>query len=103
MGDDSDHASQAAASKKEDLGQRVIEGVTAKGTRTTTEIAAGAVGNELPITVIGEEWVSADLKVLVMTRHADPRTGETTYRLTGIIRGEPDPSLFEPPAGVSVK
>ena len=98
-----EHASQAAASKKEDLGQRVIEGLTAKGTRTTTEIAAGAIGNELPITVIGEEWVSADLKVLVMTRHADPRTGETTYRLTGIIRGEPDPSLFEPPAGVSVK
>ena len=98
-----EHASKATAPKKEDLGQRVIEGVTAKGTRTTTEIAAGAVGNELPITVIGEEWVSADLKVLVMTRHADPRTGETTYRLTGIIRGEPDPSLFEPPAGVSVK
>ena len=99
----SEHASQAAASKKEDLGQRVIEGLTATGTRTTTEIAAGAIGNELPITVTGEEWVSADLKVLVMTRHADPRTGETTYRLTGIIRGEPDPSLFEPPAGVSVK
>jgi hypothetical protein len=37
-----------------------------------------------------------------MTRHADPCTGETTYRLTGIVRGEPDPSLFEPPAGVSV-
>jgi hypothetical protein len=99
----SEHASQAAATKKEDLGQRVIEGLTAKGTRTTTEIAAGAIGNELPITVIGEEWVSVDLKVLVMTRHADPRTGETTYRLTGIVRGEPDASLFEPPAGVSVK
>lgn len=99
----SEHASQAASPKKEDLGQRIIEGVTAKGTRTTTEIAAGAIGNELPITVIGEEWVSVDLKVLVMTRHADPRTGETTYRLTDIVRGEPDPSLFEPPAGVSVK
>jgi hypothetical protein len=99
----SEHASQAAATKKEDLGQRVIEGLTAKGTRTTTDIAAGAIGNELPITVTGEEWVSVDLKVLVMTRHADPRTGETTYRLTGIVRGEPDPSLFEPPAGVSVK
>lgn len=99
----SEHASQAAAPKKEDLGQRTIEGLAAKGTRTTTEIAAGAIGNELPITVVGEEWVSVDLKVLLMTRHADPRTGETTYRLSGIVRGEPDPSLFEPPAGVSVK
>lgn len=98
-----EHASKGAAPKKEDLGQRVIEGLTAKGTRTTTEIAAGTVGNELPITVTSEEWVSVDLQVLVRTRHADPRTGETTYQLTGIVRGEPSPSLFEPPAGVTVK
>jgi len=98
-----EHASKGAAPKKEDLGQRVIEGLTAKGTRTTTEIAAGAIGNELPITVTSEEWVSVDLQVLVRTRHADPRTGETTYQLTGVVRGEPSPSLFEPPAGVTVK
>jgi hypothetical protein len=88
---------------KEDLGEQVMEGVTAKGTRTTTVIPAGALGNELPITVTSEEWLSPDLKVLVMTKHADPRSGETTYRLTGITRGEPDPSLFELPAGVTIK
>jgi len=94
---------EAAAPTKEDLGQQVIEGVTAKGTRTTSVIPAGAIGNELPITVTSEEWTSPDLKVLVMTRHVDPRAGETTYRLTGITRGEPSPSLFELPAGVMVK
>jgi hypothetical protein len=94
---------EGAAPKKEDLGQQTIEGLTAKGTRTTIEIPAGTIGNDLPIVAVGEEWVSVDLKVLVMTRHADPRMGETTYRLTGIVRGEPDPSLFEPPAGVTVK
>jgi hypothetical protein len=99
----SEHATRGGAPKKEDLGQRVIEGLTAKGSRTTTEIPAGAVGNELPIIVTAEEWVSVDLKVLVLTRHADPRSGETTYRLTGIVRGEPAPALFEPPAGVTVK
>ena len=105
------HADQAAAphaggelrATKEDLGQQVIEGVTAKGTRTTTVIPAGAIGNELSITVTSEEWFSPDLKVLVMTKHADPRSGETTYRLTGITRGEPDPSLFELPAGVTIR
>ena len=71
--------------------------------RTTTEIAAGAIGNELPIVVTAEEWVSTDLKVLVLTRHADPRSGETTYRLTNIVRGEPAATLFEAPAGVTVK
>jgi hypothetical protein len=66
-------------------------------------IPAGAIGNELPITVTSEEWLSPDLKVLVMTKHADPRSGETTYRLTGITRSEPDPSLFELPAGMTIK
>jgi hypothetical protein len=99
----SDQPSNGATPKKENLGQRVIEGLTAKGSRTTTEIPAGAIGNELPIIVTAEEWVSVDLKVLVLTRHADPRSGETTYRLTGIVRGEPAPVLFEPPAGATVK
>ena len=99
-----EHASADAKNiQKEDLGQQVIEGVPAKGSRTTTVIPAGAIGNELPISVTSEEWTSVDLKVLVMTKHSDPRSGETTYRLTGITRGEPDPSLFEAPAGVIIK
>jgi len=41
----------------------------------------------------------ADLQVTVMSKHSDPRFGETTYQLTGIQRAEPDHSLFEiPPA-----
>ena len=88
---------------KEDLGEQVVEGVMAKGTRTTIVIPAGAIGNEQPITVTSEEWFSPDLKVLVMTKHADPRSGETTYRLTDISRGEPDASLFDLPAGVTIK
>jgi hypothetical protein len=96
-------AGSASPATKEDLGQQVIEGVTVKGTRTTTVIPAGAIGNELPITVASEEWLSPELKVLVMTKHADPRSGETTYRLTGITRGEPDASLFDLPAGVTIK
>jgi hypothetical protein len=92
-----------STAKKEVLGEQVLEGVTTKGTRTTTVIPAGAIGNELPIAVTSEEWFSPDLKVLVMTKHADPRSGETTYRLTGIMRGEPAPSFFELPAGVTIK
>ena len=96
-------AGVSSTAKKEDLGDQVIEGVTAKGTRTTTVIPPGAIGNEQPITITSEEWFSPDLKVLVMTKHADPRSGETTYRLTGITRGEPEPSLFDLPAGVTIK
>ena len=32
--------------------------------------------------------------MLVLTRHSDPRTGDSGYRLTNIVRAEPDHSLF---------
>jgi hypothetical protein len=88
---------------REDLGEQTIDGVLAKGTRMTTIIPAGAVDNELPIKIVSEEWVSPDLQVLVMTRHSDPRVGDTTYRLTNIERVEPARSLFELPAGFTLK
>lgn len=87
-----------SAQKKEDLGQRTIEGVVADGTRTTTTIPAGEVGNERPIDVVSERWYSSDLQVLVMSKDTDPRMGETTYQLTNVSRVEPAASLFEVPA-----
>jgi hypothetical protein len=83
---------------RQDLGQRTIEGMNARGTRITTTIPAGAIGNEQPIRVVSEEWFSPDLQVLVLTKHSDPRSGETTYTLSNIVRAEPDRSLFEIPA-----
>ena len=92
-------ATEKGQSTKEDLGQQTVQGVTATGTRTTTTIPAGAIGNEQPITIVSEEWFSSELQVLVLTRHSDPRSGETTYRLSNIDRSEPAKSLFDPPAG----
>ena len=88
---------------KEDLGEQTIEGVLAKGTRTTTTIPAGALDNEQPIRIVSEEWISSELQVLVMTKHSDPRVGETTYRLVHLTRTEPDKSLFELPAGYTIR
>ena len=58
------------------LGQQVVEGVLATGTRTTTTLPAGTIGNEQPIVVLSEQWFSEELKVLVMTKHSDPRSGD---------------------------
>jgi len=88
---------------KEDLGKQTIEGVEAEGTRTTITIPAGEIGNERPIEIVSERWYSPELQLVVMTRHSDPRTGETTYKLTNINRAEPAKSLFEVPAGYTVK
>ena len=87
----------------EALGKRVIEGVEAEGTRTIMTIPAGQVGNELPIQVVSESWFSAELQAVVMSKHSDPRMGETTYRLTGINRSEQSRSLFEVPADYKIE
>jgi hypothetical protein len=41
--------------------------------------------------------------MVIMSKHRDPRSGETIYRLTNINRSEPDRSLFEVPADYKVK
>jgi hypothetical protein len=79
-----------------------MEGVAVEGTRSTTTIPAGEIGNEQPITIVSERWTSPDLKVLVMSKQSDPRFGETTYRLTNLTRGEPSPQLFEIPSDFQV-
>ncbi|HJZ66875.1 MAG TPA: hypothetical protein VKF81_01935 [Blastocatellia bacterium] len=89
--------------KKESLGKQTIEGVEAEGTRFTTTIAAGEIGNEQPINIISERWYSEELQTVVMSKHSDPRLGENTYRLTNINRAEPAHSLFELPSDYTVK
>jgi TonB family protein len=89
--------------KNESLGKQSIEGVEAEGTRKTVEIPAGEIGNERPIEIVFERWYSPELQVVVMTRHSDPRFGETTYRLMNINRTEPARELFEVPADYKVQ
>jgi len=86
----------------EDLGKQTIEGVEAQGTRITITIPTGEIGNERPIEIVNERWYSPELQMDVMTRQNDPRTGETTYRLTNINRSEQAKSLFEVPADYTV-
>ena len=83
--------------------RKTLDGVAVEGRKTTSVIPAGQIGNEQPITIVSEEWRSPELNVLVMTRHADPRSGESIYRLTNIVRAEPDPSLFMVPPDYTVK
>jgi hypothetical protein len=93
----------AGSTSREELGTQNIEGVPATGSRTTTTIPAGAIGNLQPIKAVVEQWFSSDLGVLVMTKHSDPRVGETIYRLQSIVRAEPDRSLFTIPPDYTLK
>lgn len=83
--------------KTEELGTRDFDGIAAEGTRRVTTIPAGAIGNELPIETVYERWFSKELGMVVYSKNSDPRFGEQTYKLTNIVRSEPDQSLFSVP------
>jgi len=88
--------------KKEDLGAQTIAGVAAQGMRMTKTIPAGQIGNEKPITIVREIWYSNELQTVVMSKHSDPWSGETSYTLTNIQRAEPDATLFAVPSEYTV-
>jgi hypothetical protein len=89
--------------RTESLGQQTIEGVTAEGTRSVVTIPAGRIGNDRPIEIVSERWYAPQLQVVVLSRHSDPRFGETTYRLTNLSRDEPDAAAFAVPSDFTVK
>jgi hypothetical protein len=78
----------------EELPRQEINGIPAKGERITTTIPAGTFGNDRDVKVVNERWYSEDLQVLVKSINNDPRFGTTTYELTNIVQGQPDPALF---------
>lgn len=86
----------------ESLGTRQVEGVKATGTRASTTIPLGQIGNDRAFQVTDERWESPELQVLVMSRQSDPRTGVVEYRLTNISRAEPPPDLFTVPPDYTV-
>jgi hypothetical protein len=92
----------AQAAQTEALGTRDIEGVKAVGSRRTTTVPIGQIGNDRPFNITYEQWESPELQVLVQSRQSDPRTGIVEYRLTAIVRQEPPPDLFAVPSDYTV-
>jgi len=86
----------------ENLGDQTINGIHATGTRVTTTIPAGQMGNEQPINVVSEDWYSPELKVMVMTKHTDPWAGQLTTQFANVNTSEPDSSLFTIPSDYRV-
>jgi hypothetical protein len=85
-----------------DLGRDQVAGVEAIGTRETTTINAGVMGNDRAISVVKEFWYSQQLGINVVEKRNDPRYGAQTFTVDPISLGEPDASLFEIPAGFRI-
>jgi hypothetical protein len=89
--------------KTESLGKQTIEGVEAEGARSVITIPEGRIGNDRPIEIISERWYSPELQTVVLSKHNDPRFGESVYRLTNINRAEPAQTLFDVPADYKIE
>jgi hypothetical protein len=90
----------------EDLGNTTIQGLQARGLRSTYTIPAGEVGNDQPIVTISEQWtarIAAGSSLEVRSLDEDPRTGTKTRELVNLTLGEPDASAFQSPAGYEIK
>jgi hypothetical protein len=94
--------SKTRSLSSEDLGHDTIEGLDTIGSRDTTTIAAGAIGNDKSLSVVKEFWYSPQLGLNIVVNRVDPRSGTETFRVTAVNLGEPDPKLFDPPAGFRV-
>jgi hypothetical protein len=75
----------------------VIEGLPVHGVRQSQTIPSDNGGKGVVIT--DEYWYSEDLRINLVLKHNDPRTGGVIMTVTGINRSEPDPARFEIPAG----
>jgi TonB family protein len=89
--------------EREDLGLSSIDGLTVHGYRKSRTIPVGAEGNDREITISDEYWYSDELHMNITVRHTDPRHGVQFVALTELKREEPDPKMFEIPAGYSVE
>lgn len=97
-----DQRGEFAEGKVESLGTKTLEGVEAEGTRSTITIPVGKIGNDRAIEIVSERWFSPTLQAVLLSKHSDPRMGDTVYRLTNIKRVEPDAALFRVPADYKV-
>jgi hypothetical protein len=86
----------------ENLGTRSIQGIDTVGTRDTTTFNSGTFGNDRAFDVVREFWTDTELGVNLLSELDDPRIGRQTFTLTDLSLSEPNPELFELPAGYQV-
>ena len=88
--------------RNEPLGSQRMAGVETTGRRITIIVPPWYRGNDQPITITDERWESAELQLLVQSRHSDSRS-IIEYRLSNIRRNEPPVHLFERPPDYTVE
>lgn len=87
----------------ENLGTRMIAGMETTGTRVTTTLNPGTIGNDRPVVTSSETWRSDQLAVNLLSIRTDPLFGTQTFNVSELEAAPPDPQLFELPPGFTVR
>ena len=96
------HVAQGSTSESEDLGKQAVGGLETLGTRETTVIPAGTIGNNSPLLSKREFWFSPKLGFNLISKRQDPLSGTQNFEVSDIALGDPDAKLFEVPSGFRV-
>jgi hypothetical protein len=81
--------------RDEDLGSNDIEGFLVHGYRRTRTIPANLSGTGKPVDVVDEYWYSDQLRLNLIQKHNDPRTGSVALTVMEVKAQEPATDLFE--------
>lgn len=89
-------------SSVEDLGHNTIEGFDVTGSRETTTLAQGAIGNDRPLTTSKEYWYSPALGLNLTVTRNTPINGLEQFKVSNIVAGDPEASTFVPPSDYKI-
>jgi hypothetical protein len=89
--------------KNESLPPQTLAGIYVEGYRNSRTIPAGYEGNNRDMTTVTEYWTAPDLGIQMRSVIDDPRNGKTTTEITDLQQTAPDPTLFQPPAGYTIR
>jgi len=89
--------SMKPTTQKEDLGTDFIDGIRVRGFRTTVTYPVASFGNDRPVAMSHEYWFSDELRINLLVKRNDPRTGTQVLKLSDLRREEPDVALFDVP------
>ncbi|MGA8224729.1 MAG: hypothetical protein WB780_24005 [Candidatus Acidiferrales bacterium] len=95
---------RAGSPPAEDLGDQTIEGVQAHGLRIAMPMLSSTVGGEpTPTENFTDRWCSDELSAVMMTVNENTKAQtKTTIAVKKLERNEPDPALFQIPAGYAI-
>jgi hypothetical protein len=83
--------------RTQDLGTETVAGLLLHGTRKLRTVPATLSGTGREVTITDDYWYSDDLRVYLVLRHNDPRTGEQFVGIIRVDRKEPEASIFQIP------